>query len=124
MAPTDRLTSAAYVRDLRDGGAVDQVLLVRDRELRLTRTGAEFMMLSLSDRTGSIQGLIWDGLERARAIVCAGEPLRIVGTFSESPRYGAQVTVRDLDRPGHVDWNRLVDGLAVPVSELEQSSTR
>ena len=33
------------IRDLRDGSAVDQVLLVREREIRRTRAGADYMRL-------------------------------------------------------------------------------
>ena len=120
MASTEHAETTGYIRDLRDGTTVDQVLLVRDRELRQTRAGAEFMTLSLSDRTGSIRAVVWDGLDRAREIVRIAEPLRVVGTFSETGRYGNQLTVRTLAMPAHVDWNRLVDGPDAPVDELER----
>ena len=120
MASTEHAETTGYIRDLRDGTTVDQVLLVRDRELRQTRAGAEFMTLSLSDRTGSIRAVVWDGLDRAREIVRIAEPLRVVGTFSETGRYGNQLTVRTLAMPEHVDWNRLVDGPDAPVDELER----
>jgi hypothetical protein len=60
------------VRDLRDGAAVDQVLLVRDRELRRTRTGADYMRLSLADRTGVVPAVVWDEVEQAAATATAG----------------------------------------------------
>ena len=41
------------VRDLQDGSAVDQVLLVREREIRRTRAGADYRRLALADRTGT-----------------------------------------------------------------------
>jgi hypothetical protein len=46
------------IRDFEDGTAVDQVLLVRDSELRQTRTGANFIRLAVADRTGVITGLV------------------------------------------------------------------
>ena len=56
-------TKIRDIRDLEDGNAVDQVLLVRDSELRQTRSGANFMSLALADRTGVITGLVWDEVE-------------------------------------------------------------
>jgi 3'-5' exoribonuclease len=49
-----------------------------------------------------------------------GEPLRLSGTFSESTRYGRQLTVHAFDEPASVDWNRLVAGPALSIPELEQ----
>jgi hypothetical protein len=46
-------TKIRDIRDLQDGNELDQVLLVRDREVRQTRTGSDFMRLSLADRTAS-----------------------------------------------------------------------
>jgi 3'-5' exoribonuclease len=112
-------TKIRYIRDLVDGNAVDQVLLLRDSELRHTRTGADFMRLALADRTGVIAGLVWDDVEHASATARPGAPVRVVGKFSQHPRFGRQLTVETLDIPLEVDWDRLLDGPATPVGELE-----
>jgi hypothetical protein len=39
------VSQATNIRDLEDGTAVDQVLLVRDTEVRQTRNGSDFMRL-------------------------------------------------------------------------------
>jgi 3'-5' exoribonuclease len=108
------------VRDLCDRTSVDQVLLVRERELRRTRTGAEYMRLSLADRTGIVPAIVWDDVEEAAATATPGEPVRVIGTFSEHPRYGPQLTVERMVVPLEVDWERLLDSPATPVAELER----
>ena len=108
------------VRDLRDGSAVDQVLLVREREIRRTRAGADYMRLALADRTGIVAAVVWDDVEEAAATATAGEPVRVIGTFSQHPRYGPQLTVESLLAPLEVDWERLLDSPATPVAELER----
>ena len=113
-------TKIRDIRDLEDGNAVDQVLLVRHRELRQTRTGADFVRLALADRTGVVTGLVWDDIENACATARQGDPARVVGKFSQHPRYGAQLTVDRLDVPLNVDWDRLLDGPATSVGELER----
>jgi 3'-5' exoribonuclease len=112
-------TKICNIRDLEDGDAVDQVLLVRESELRQTRTGANFMRLTLADRTGVVTGLVWDDVENASATARPGDPVRVLGKFSEHPRFGPQLTVEKLDIPLEVDWDRLLDGPATPVGELE-----
>jgi 3'-5' exoribonuclease len=108
------------VRDLVDGTSVDQVLLVRGREIRRTRAGAEWMRLSLADRTGVVPAVVWDDIEEAVATATAGDPVRVIGSFSEHPRYGPQLTVQSVLAPLEVDWERLVDSPATPVAELER----
>jgi 3'-5' exoribonuclease len=107
------------VRDLVDGSLVDQVLLVRDREIRRTRTGTDYMRLSLADRTGVVPAVLWDDIDKAAATATFGEPVRVIGTFSEHPRYGPQLTVQSVLVPVEVDWERLLDSPATPVDELE-----
>lgn len=108
------------VRDLQDGTAVDQVLLVREREIRRTRAGADYMRLALADRTGIVAGVVWDDVEEAATIATAGEPVRVIGNFREHPRYGPQITVHSLLGAIEVDWERLLDAPATPVAELDR----
>jgi 3'-5' exoribonuclease len=108
------------VRDLQDGSAVDQVLLVREREIRRTRAGADYMRLALADRTGTVLAIVWDDVEEAAASAAAGKPVRVIGSFAEHSRYGRQITVHSLLDPGEIDWERLLDAPAMPVAELER----
>jgi len=119
----EQLTHQPEIRgicDLQDGNAVDHVLLVRNRELRQTRAGADFMRLSLADRTGVVTGLIWDDVATASATAHVGNAVQITGTFSAHPRHGPQVTVQTLHIPHQVDWERLLEGPGTPIRELER----
>jgi len=112
--------TACDVRDLQDGTAVDQVLLVREREIRCTRSGANYMRLALADRTGIVAAVVWDDIDEAAAAATAGEPVRVIGSFDEHRRYGRQITVDSLLVPVEIDWERLLDAPATPVAELER----
>jgi 3'-5' exoribonuclease len=120
MEPSRSQPDVRELRGLQNGSPVDHVLLVRSRELRQTRTGDDYIRLSLADRTGVVTGVVWDDLERASATIRTGEPIRVRGTLSEHPRYGRQVTVRAVDRPQHIDWSRLLNGPGSSVAALEQ----
>jgi 3'-5' exoribonuclease len=110
------------VNQLTDGQDVDLVLLVRDREVRTSREGEEYLKLSLGDRTGAVSALIRDGVPEVRDICAAGAAIRVQGSYSVNSRYGPQLAIRRL-RAAHsdeVDLDRLCDG---PPRSAEQMET-
>src|SRR3954447_26533725 len=100
------------VRELEDGAEIDQVFLVREVEARLKRDGGEFLKLVLADRTGSVPAMVWDGVAQFRELCVAGAPVRIIGRYAVSARYGPQVTVRSVRQasPGSFDFADLLPG--------------
>jgi 3'-5' exoribonuclease len=110
-----------FVREFSDGAEVDQVLLVRQAELRRRRDGAEYLCLSLGDRTGAVAAVVWDGVADCTPHARAGAPVRVAGRFAQHPRYGAQITVRALSAPvpGTFALDDLLDGPPKPVAEME-----
>jgi 3'-5' exoribonuclease len=109
------------VRELTDGCDIDQVLLVRGVEVGQKRDGREFLKLTLGDRSGIVNAMIWDGVGELQAHVRCGVPVRVIGRFDDHPRYGAQITVRALRRPaeGSFDLAALVDGPPRSVAAME-----
>jgi len=98
-----------FVRELIEGQEVDLVLLVRRREERVRRDGGNYLKLTLADRTGSLAAVCLDGVPEG----CDhGIAVRVAGSFSVHPRYGAQLAIRTV-RPAHpqeTDMDRLLDG--------------
>jgi 3'-5' exoribonuclease len=110
-----------FVRELTDGCEIDQVLLVRDVEIRQKRDGSEFLKLSLSDRTGSVSAMIWDGVADLQPHMRAGVVVRVIGRYACHPKYGSQITVRALRRPAEesYDLGELLDGPPKPATQME-----
>jgi 3'-5' exoribonuclease len=100
------------VRHLTDGQELDCVLLVRARDLRTRRDGAEFLRLVLGDRSGSVPAVVWDGVADLSAACQSGAAVRIEGRYTVHPRYGGQIAIRSLRaaHPDEVDWSALLDG--------------
>lgn len=103
---------------------VDQVLLVRDSEIRQTRAGADFMRLSLADRTGVVAGVVWEDVYQASVTARVGEPVRVKGQFSCDQGYGRQVTIRALEDAVDVDWTPCSTARAHPLPSLDGNSMR
>jgi 3'-5' exoribonuclease len=57
-----------FIADLKDGQAVASFFLVSSKEIRTSaKTGRSWLQLELSDRTGRIDGKMWDKFEEAGA---------------------------------------------------------
>jgi 3'-5' exoribonuclease len=111
-----------FVRELRDGAEVDQVLLVREIERRSRRDGGEYLRMRLGDRTGSISAVIWDDVAEASAIARPGSPVRVKGRFTVHARYGPQIAIQALEN-GVEEALSLDDLLDGPPRAAEQMET-
>jgi 3'-5' exoribonuclease len=110
-----------FVREFVDGQEIDQVLLVRERELRTQRDGSEYLRLSLGDRTGSVETMVCEDVGALAAICEAGACVRLCGRYAVHPRYGGQVTLRYLRpaEPREYDLDDLLDGPPRSVTGME-----
>ena len=87
----------AWVRDLVPGTEVRQPFAVRAKDVRRRRGGGEFLTLVLSDRTGHVDALAWEGVHRFDRACRTGDVVRVVGHVQKY-RQRLQIVVRDLDR--------------------------
>jgi 3'-5' exoribonuclease len=109
---------AMQVREFVEGQEIDQVLLVRERELRTRRDGSELLRLTLADRSGAVTAIAPPGFAGAAA---PGGCVRVAGRYELHPRLGAQLALRDLRLadPGEYEPADLLDGPARAVDALE-----
>src|SRR3954452_16412350 len=101
-----------FVRDFVDGQEIEQVLLVRERELRPGSDGAERLRLVLGDRTGSVEALVREGVGELVALCGSGACVRVSGRYGVHPRYGGQVALSTLRPAEEHEYalDDLVDG--------------
>src|SRR4051794_11937293 len=83
-----------FVRDLCDGQSVESPFVVRDRTIRQKRNGETFLKLQLADCTGTVEGVVWDGVDEVAAVAAPGEVVIVAGRFCVEQRYGSSITVR------------------------------
>ena len=87
----------------------------RTRARRQKKNGEAFMKLQLGDVTGTVEAVIWDGVDDLLEAVRPGGVVRVVGNFSVDQRYGSSLTVRSLRaaEPGEYEPGDL-DGGPIP----------
>jgi 3'-5' exoribonuclease len=110
-----------FVRELADGDEIDQVLVVREAELRRRSDGSEFLRLSVADRSGSVVAVAGERARELAALCAAGTFMHVRGRYELHPRYGAQVALADAwpAEPQEDDLDRLLDGPPRPVAGME-----
>ncbi len=109
-----------FVRDLADGQSVDTVFEVRELTRRQKKNGEAFLKLQLGDVTGTVEGVVWDGVEQTLAVASLGTAVRVLGTFSQDRRYGRSITVRAVREAGPEEYQQadLLEAPPVPVEQM------
>jgi 3'-5' exoribonuclease len=110
-----------FVRELADGAHVEQVLLVREAELRTKRDGGQYLRLTLCDRTGSLPANVWDDVPALTELACAGTAVHVSGRFQVTARYGPELKIRTLRpaEPGTFCEADLLDGPPRSADQME-----
>jgi len=75
-----------FVKDLKPGNGVTEFFVLRKKEIK-EYDGQRFLKLELGDRTGRIEGVVWDNLEHIHNQAQTGEIVKIKGlvtTYKET----------------------------------------
>ena len=68
-----------YVNQLGDGDSVDEVFLLADKQLRANRNASLYLLATLRDRTGMVNGLMWNMTEGSASSFNAGDFVKVKG---------------------------------------------
>ena len=109
------------VRDFIEGSDVAQPLVVRAAELRRRRDGAEYLRLTLGDRTGSVVAMVWEEVSETRELCQTGEVVHASGRYSVHPRYGPQLGLTALRNAFEHEYEprELIDGPPRSAEQME-----
>lgn len=74
-----RTMGRRFISQLGESESIDQVFLASDKQLRANRNGNLYLQLRLSDRTGSVTGMMWNASDQVYGSFDNGDYVRIVG---------------------------------------------
>ena len=66
------LTTRRFLNELSDGDNVDEIYLLTDKQLRANRNANLYLLASLRDKTGVVNGLMWNVTEESVSEFDAG----------------------------------------------------
>ena len=117
-----------FINALPDSGLVTLLAVVRERELRPRRSGGVYLHLLLGDKTGEIQGRVWDDAEEIARLFEADDVVKVRGALE---RYNgkSQLIVQRIRRcqEEEFDENELTEfttKLATLKTRLEKACVR
>ena len=91
-----------FVKDLRAGEAVKSTFLVTEKSTAFTQKGAPYINLRLRDRTGDIDGKVWDNAAVLEKLFKRGDVVYITGR-AVSYRNALQITVSEVTKVDGTD---------------------
>src|SRR5271156_5901599 len=86
---------ASFVSDLRAEQTITSFFLLNEKEVRNSRAGKSYLRLDLSDRSGTIEAVMWDQFEASAKDIGRGDVVKVIARV-ESYRNKLQLTLQQL----------------------------
>jgi len=110
-----------FIEQLKNGQAVDQVFLVRDKDLRVARNGSKYITCTLCDKSGLLQARMWQVADTFYESIPVEGFLHVKGRIEDYK--GVRQAVIDACRPVPADSVKLDDFIAVAPRDVEEMWT-
>ena len=89
-----------FITDIKAGDVLDDIFVLAEKILSQKRDGNNFLNVTLSDKTGTLKGVVWDNVDQIAAHVTSGDFVSIRGTVSEY-KGTLQLVVKGMDVCAH-----------------------
>jgi len=86
-----------FINQIKENDQVEGIFWVREKTMITSRTGAFYLRLRLSDRTGEIEGRVWDGVEEVSSLFEHRDFIRIKAQAT-SYQERLQLNIKSLKR--------------------------
>lgn len=111
-------TQRRFINQLMPSETLEQVFLVRDKDLRTTKSGSLYVVCTLADRTGTLSARMWQASEAIYNSIPADGFLHVKGRTEDYK--GTLQLIIDACRPVADDKIDLADFLPVTQYDVEQ----
>jgi len=85
-----------FIMDIRAGDRVDDIFVLSEKILSQKRDGDNFLNVTLSDRTGTIKGVVWDNVEQIATGITSGNFAYVSGSVGDY-KGDLQVVIKIMD---------------------------
>lgn len=106
-----------FINELKLNEEVDDVFVLRDKNLKLAKNDKPYLYFSLQDRTGKIQAYLWDDPEQYNKKADTGDAVKIKGVVKEY-RGNKQLTVSEIEKADERSFSR--EDLVRTAENMEQ----
>ncbi|MEA1946031.1 MAG: HD domain-containing protein [Thermodesulfobacteriota bacterium] len=72
-----------FITDIKAGDFIDDIFVLSEKILAQKKDGNNFLNVTLSDKTGTVKGVVWDNVDKITAGVASGDFVHIKGNVNE-----------------------------------------
>jgi 3'-5' exoribonuclease len=72
-----------FIADIRAGDRVEDIFVLSEKILSQKKDGNNFLNITLSDKTGTIKGVVWDNVDQIAAGITSGDFVYVNGSVSD-----------------------------------------
>ncbi len=85
-----------FINEIKAGDFVDDIFVLSEKILSQKKDGNNYLNITLSDKTGTIKGVVWDNVDQISAGVSSGDFVHIRGNVNE---YGGalQLVIKNME---------------------------
>lgn len=114
-----------YIADLKDRDAVDSVFMVKEKTMAMAKNGKPYMNLKFMDKSGEMDGKLWDNVDELDKTFQKGDFVQIRGTGSLYMGKMQLVAkeIKRLEEEG-VDLGDFVPVSPIPLTEMQAELAR
>ncbi len=109
------MEKGTYISAIQPGATVEGLFCVSSKRMLETRNGEPYLAVTLTDRTGEIEGRVWEGAKRLDAVFSKGDYVRIRGE-AQKFREATQLKITHLESIGD---DGVDPGLFLPVAQAD-----
>jgi len=85
-----------FIMDIRAGDRVDDIFVLSEKILSQKRDGNNFLNVTLSDKTGTLKGVVWDNVDQITSGITSGDFAHVNGSVSDY-RGTLQVVIKNME---------------------------
>ena len=111
-----------FVNTIKVGDSIDDIFVLSKKSLAQKKDGDNFLNITLSDRTGSVNGVVWDNVDQIIESTTSGDFVHIKGNVNEY-RGSLQLVVKKM-APHSVDSIDPSDYLPVTSHNIDNMLNR
>jgi 3'-5' exoribonuclease len=104
MADRKMKIKSIYIKDIRPGEKISESFLVAEKNLAFSQKGAPYLNLRLKDRTGEVEGKIWENADELSKRFKRGDIVR-VQSRAVSYKNALQLSILDIEQLSESDVN-------------------
>jgi 3'-5' exoribonuclease len=85
-----------FIADIKAGDWVDDIFVLSEKILSQKRDGDNFLNVTISDKTGTLKGVVWDNVNQITASITSGDFAYVNGSVSEY-KGALQVVIKKME---------------------------